>query len=584
MAERTLGSILEQAAQSRRGFRFLDRRERATFFDYGQILTRARNAAGALQRKGIRPGDKVALVLPTSPGFFDAYWGALLAGAVPVPLYPPVRLGRMDEYHERTARMLTAADAKIVCTDSRIQRILGRCVAQARPALGCVNLSEEPQASFDPVEGDPDAPALIQFSSGTTRAPKPVLLTHRQILANADAIRNAILASYPEKDGRVHSGVCWLPLYHDMGLIGCVLLAVSHGADLTLIPPELFIARPAMWLRALSAYKGTISPAPNFAYSYCVDRIRDRDLEGVDLSNWLCALNGAEPVTPGALERFIERFSPHGLRDHALTPVYGLAEAALAVTFSDLTRRFGVRRFDHEELLAGRARPDDKGKRLVSVGAPLPNYAVRVLNDEGRPLADGTIGRISVQGPSLMQGYFGNPELTARVLSDGWLDTGDLGFFCDGELYLYGREKDLIIIRGKNYAPQVIEQAVEDLAGSRKGCVAAVGYVPEDREGEVLLVFLERDSRGDLANDADLAKRAGRRITEATRLVPDTVVVLDPGTLPRTSSGKIRRAKTLAQHLAGTLSPPKQVSLFRMTAEMLRSSIAFARMGSKKDS
>ena len=582
MSERTLCSILERAAGSKRGFRFLDRKEEATFLNYKEIFEKVKGVAGAMQKMGLRPDDKVALVLPTSPDFFYAFWGTLFAGGVPVPLYPPVRLGRMEEYHEKTARMFMASDARLVCTDNRIKKILGRSVAKANPDLGLVTMDEIGDHELIQVSVKADDPALIQFSSGTTMDPKPVLLSHKQILANSDAIIKAILTNYPESPERIHSGVTWLPLYHDMGLIGCVILAVSHPADLTLIPPEVFIARPAIWLRALSKYKGSISPAPNFAFSYCVEKIKDADLEGVDLSNWCCALNGAEPVTHHALEKFIERFSKNSLPQKALTPVYGLAEAALAVTFSEMKERFKVIRFSPQALLEGVAKPDPNGKPLISVGTPLPGFDVRILDDEKNPLEENRVGNIFASGPSIMTGYFNKPEKTEKVISRGWLDTGDMGFFHQGDLFVFGRAKDLIIIRGRNYSPQTIEQAVDDVDGARKGCSAAVGHVSDASKGEGLLVFIERDKKTDSAKDIEIAKAASRKITETTQLVPDTVILLDPGTLPRTSSGKIRRTEILKRHLSKTLAPPKQVGIFQMTAEMIRSKLALSKTRGKK--
>jgi len=578
MSKSTIGAALKRAAASPRGLRFLDRRENETFFSYDQVYRRAQIVAGSFQRLGIRAGDKIGLILPTSPQFFDAFYGAQLLGAVPVPLYPPVRLGRLEEYHQRTAQMMNAADVRLVCTDPRINRILGRTLAGANPELGCLILEEPAGEPAKGVAIDPDAPALIQFSSGTTIMPKPVLLTHRQILANVAAMETEILKAYPEKSGIVHSGISWLPLYHDMGLIGCIMLAMYHAADMTLIPPELFIARPAVWLRALSKYHGTISPAPNFAYSLCADRIKDEDLQGVDLSHWLCALNGAEPVTPSVLDRFIDRFRRFGLRQEALTPVYGLAEAALAVTFSSLKKRFQITTFDDKLLAEGKVKADPNGKPLVCLGSPLPGYEVRFTDEEGEPCRRNEIGRVWVKGPSIMQGYYRKPRETEQALVDGWLDTGDLGFFYRKQLYLYGRAKDLIIIRGRNYAPQMIEQAINDLPGVRKGCTAAIGFVPEEGETEGLIVFVERDKSGNTTDDNKLGDEVSRRITEMTQLVAETVVVLDPGTLPRTSSGKIRRGETLKLYLADTLSPPKQMSVLRLAAEMMRSKIATARL------
>jgi acyl-CoA synthetase (AMP-forming)/AMP-acid ligase II len=574
----TLGELLVRAAESERGVRFLDAAEGdGERLSYRELLARARGVAGALQARGLAPGERVALVLPTGPAFYDAFFGCALAGLVPVPLYPPVRLGRLEEYHQRTAAMLRAAGARLVLSDRRIRRLLGRSIERAAPALGCeaVDALAPQEPSLAPVS--PDALAFVQFSSGTTVAPKPVQLTHRQVLANAAAIRAAILAAWPEGPELTHVGVSWLPLYHDMGLVGAVLVALSRPGELVLIPPELFVARPAVWLRALSRYRGTTSPAPNFAYALCAERIRDDELRGVDLSSWRIALNGAEPVTPGVLERFVDRFAPYGLRPEALTPVYGLAEASLAVTFSELRAPFRHRVFERGALVReGIARIAAEGQPLVSLGRPLPGFALRIVDAGGDELGPGRLGRVRVRGPSLMRGYLGMPEATAAVLRDGWLDTGDTGFLHEGELFLYGRAKDLLVLRGRNYAPQDVEHAVDDVPGVRTGCSAAVGLLSESGEGEELVLFVER-SRDAAGGNETLAERVRRRVLERTGLAPARVHVLEAGTLPRTSSGKIRRGETRRAFLAGELTPPERVTLLRLVREMLRSRLAFAR-------
>ncbi len=578
MAE-TLASQLEASAEGIGAITFVDARVNERQILHAELFVRARRAAGGLAARGVAPGDRVAIVAATSPEFFDGFFGALLAGAVPVPLYPPVRLGRLDEYHERTAAMLRAARARVVLTDARTRRVLGRTVERARPELGCTPLPEILREPAAPRPLDPDALALIQFSSGTTQAPKPVALTHRQILANVRAIGDAIRAAYPESESFHHVAVSWLPLYHDMGLVGGVFTSLCHGRDLVLIPPEVFLARPALWLRAISRHRATISPAPNFAYALCAERIRDEELEGVDLSSWRVAMNGAEPVTPRVLERFVERFAAYGLAPEALTPVYGLAEATLAVTFSALRRRFSVRCFRTQALLEEqRAVAAAQGTPLVSLGPPLPGFAVEIVDDEDRPLGQGRLGRVRVRGPSLMSGYDGMPELTARALRDGWLDTGDVGFLLDGELHLYGREKDLIIVRGHNHAPQDIEHALDDVPGVRTGCSAAVGALAADGGGEQLWVFVER-AQDAAVPDEEIAAGVRRRALERSGLHAARVLVLAPGTLPRTSSGKIRRAETLRLHQLGALDAPAPVTLPRLALEMLRSQRAFARAG-----
>jgi acyl-CoA synthetase (AMP-forming)/AMP-acid ligase II len=570
----TIAGLLERAARSARGIRFVDRAEGdGTRLGYAEVLERARGVAGALQRLDLAPGDRVALVLPTAPSFFDAFFGVMLAGFVPVPLYPPVRLGRLDEYHERTAAMLRASGARLVLSDRRIRRLLGRGVAAASVDLGCEAVDALEPAPAEPVAIAPDDLAFIQFSSGTTVAPKPVRLTHRQVLANVDAIRAAILSAHPEGPSLTHVGVSWLPLYHDMGLVGGVFVALSHPSDQVLIPPELFVTRPATWLRAISRWRGTTSPAPNFAYGLCADRIRDEELAGVDLSSWLVALNGAEPVTPGVLQRFVDRFAPLGFRPEALTPVYGLAEASLAVTFSSLRHPFRSTCFDRGALVdEGVARRSDDGLPLVSVGPALPGFGLRIADDAGAELGEGRLGRVWVRGPSLMQGYHALPDATSAALRDGWLDTGDTGFLEGGELYLFGRAKDVIVLRGRNYAPQDVEHAIDDLAGVRTGCSAAIGVVGDG--GEELVVLVERRAARD---DDALADRVARRVTERTGLVAARVVVLEAGTLPRTSSGKIRRAEARRLLEAGRLEAPQPVNLLRVAAEMLRSQVAFAR-------
>jgi fatty-acyl-CoA synthase len=557
------------------GLRFVDRSEAATWFGWGEVRERALAVCGGLLNLGIRKGDRVALVFPTGIEFFEGFFGTLLAGAVPVPLYPPVRLGRMNEYLHRTARMLERSGTRLVLADPRVRRILGEAVAAARPDLGCRTIGDLPGSAVEPARVDPEDLGLIQLSSGTTADPKPVALSHRAIAAQVEILNGF----WPDSGEVQHSGVSWLPLYHDMGLIGCIFPALLRDATLTLLGPELFVARPALWLRALSRYRGTISPAPSFAYSLCVTRVSDQEMEGVDLSSWRIALNGAEPVAPSVIRAFRDRFARWGFRPEALTPVYGLSEAALAVTFSDLDRPFRARRFDRETMAKKRrALETPDGREIVSVGRPVPGFRLRIVDEAERDLPDGHVGRVWAQGPSLMDGYLGDPQATARALRGGWLDTGDLGFLQEGELYLTGRAKEVIILRGRNYAPEEIELAVEGVAGVRAGCAVAVSWLPEDAPGEVLALFVE-SSREATASEIEALPEACREaVLGATNLSPDLVIVLAPGTLPRTSSGKLRRGETLHLYLAGELTPPSPVTPLRLAGAMARSSQAYARM------
>jgi len=595
VSEPTLGGLLVRAAKSEKGVRFLDRREQASFHSYSDLLAGARRAAIELAARGVGRADRVAIVLPTGPEFYHAFFGAVLRGAVPVPLYPPVRLGRLREYHQRTAGMIGGCRSRIVLADRRVARVIGTTVAAARPPLGLVTMNELGSGSGAagelPDEADPHAVALVQHSSGTTGRPRPVRLTHHAVLQNIGAIRRRLLAAYPDAEEGEHGAVSWLPLYHDMGLIGCVITALAHPADLTLIPPELFVSRPGSWLRTISRYRGTVSGAPDFAYSYCADRVTEEEMEGVDLSSWLVALNGAEPVTVDAMERFARRFERYGFRRSALTPVYGLAEATLAVTFSDPARPFRSVAVERDPLVRdGLVRPSKSGTvDLVSVGRPLDGVRVRIAPadggwGEGRP---DTVGRVLVSGPSLSDGYDDEASAVDPNATSGrdpeaseprWIDTGDTGFMLDGALFVYSRAKDVIVLRGRKYAPQDIERALHGLDGVRPGCTAALGVPPEPGLAEQLAVLVERvRSRSDDLDD-ELAREVSSRVASRTELTCDAVTILDPGTLPRTSSGKIRRAEARRLYLAGELRPPGRADVVSLLGETVRSRIALARL------
>ncbi|HSM08263.1 MAG TPA: AMP-binding protein [Gemmatimonadota bacterium] len=581
-SEPTLGRLLERAAASPKGVRFIDRHEDATYLSYADLLKRARQVSGGLQARGVAPGDRVAIILPTCPEFYDAFFGVSLTGAVPVPLYPPVRLGRLDEYRTQTADLLRDCRARLVLSDARTSRVIGRPVAAASPDLGLADVRElRGTGGFTARVRHHDV-ALIQHSSGTTGRPRPVRLAHRAVLANLEAIRDRILAAYPEVDDVEHAAVSWLPLYHDMGLIGCVLTSVAHPADLTLIPPELFVARPSVWLRVISRYRATVSGAPNFAYSYCAERIEPDTSAGLDLSAWRVALTGAEPVARSALDRFGERFRPHGFRPEALTPVYGLAEATLAVTFADPAAPFRSRRFDAGALaregLAREAADAAPPVELVSLGRPLGGVRLRIAAAGGGDVEDGVLGHVEVGGASLFDGYDDETRRTANPEAARWFDTGDTGFLLDGELYLYGRTKDVIILRGRKYAPQQVEQALDGLEGARRGCAAAIGLPLDDTGEERLVVLLERARGASPSSDGELAATARARVTERTGLVPGRVEVLEPGTLPRTSSGKIRRAEARSRYRAGRLREPGGSGMLRLAMEVVRSRIALSRL------
>ena len=575
MTPATLTAVFNECStSSHRGLSVVDRAGHPYRRPWAEIVEGARRIAGRLQSLSVEPGDRVALVYGTGFDFVEAFFGTLLTGAVPVPLYPPVRLGRLDEYHLRTSAMLRSVDASLLLCDRRIRRILGETIADTRLPNGCRTIDELPSGLFQPRDARLDELCLIQFSSGTTVEPKPVALTHQAVMAQVRTLN----AFWPDSDDVRHSGVSWLPLYHDMGLIGCLLTAVERPGDLTLIPPELFVASPALWLQTLSATRATISPAPNFAYGLCVEKINDRELEGVDLSDWRIALNGAETVVADVVRSFSDRFSRWGFRSEAMTPVYGLSEAALAVTFSSLEAAPASKRFSRTSLSSdGTAQEDPQGVEIVSVGTPIPGCAVEIRDMNGETRDDRQSGSVWVQSPSLMDGYFGNASASARTVTGDWLDTGDLGFLYDGELFLTGRAKDVLILRGLNHLPDDVESAIDGIAGLRTGCSAAVSYLPEDAAGEILVLLAERSREATDIDEGQLVTRCHRSILTKTGLDASRIEILEPGSLPRTSSGKIRRQKALELYLSGTLTPPEIVTPLRLLRTMAKSRAALRR-------
>ena len=568
----SLNEALERAAASgRRGLTFVAADESESALGWDAVRARAAQVAGALAALGVRPGERVSLVLPTGPDFMDAFFGTLLAGAVPVPLYPPVRLGRLPEYHAATARMLRLSGAVALLSDGRVGRLLGEVVRRAGPRLGLRSVGSLRESGASPVAlpADPGALALVQFSSGSTVDPKPVALSHRAVLAQTDALRALMPDDTPEDP---QLGVSWLPLYHDMGLIGCLLSAVTYPGPLVLLGPEVFLGRPALWLRALSRHRGTMTVAPSFAYAVCARRVKDEEMEGVDLSRCRLALNGAEQVSVEAARRFSDRFARWGFRPAALMPVYGLAEATLAVTFSP--PRAPLRTVPVDAVaLAREGRVFPGTRTLASVGIPVPGVSVEVRDEAGSVVPESVVGRIFARGPSVMDEYLGQPEATRAVLDGGWLDTGDLGFVQAGELVVCGRVKDVVVLRGANHAPQEFEDALEGVVGVRTGCAVALGFVPRGGDGEELLLLVETTPEA----SPDLVDRIRAAVAERTGVRPHTVQLLAPGTLPRTSSGKLRRSEALRRWTTGTLHPPARVTAVRLVAEMLRSALALTR-------
>ena len=551
----TLGATLFRAAElDAGGVDFWRSRGKVERWNYDRLVRDALVVAGALQQRGLRKGDRVAIVLPTHPDFYRAFFGVILAGAIPSALYPPVRLGKIKAWKERTQAMLRALACRAVLTDPRLFRLLEDPLGHESCDLGCLKvedlINEAQPGTY--VEGRSDDLAIVQFSSGATASPKPIALTHSNVLSNADAI----LRSFPG-DLSNHSGLSWLPLYHDMGLIGCLVSAMLAPGPLTLIPPERFVARPRIWLEALTDTEATISAAPNFAFGLCVDRISAEDLADLDLSNWRIAYCGAETVHAETLSAFTKHFAPVGFRQDALTPVYGLAEATLAVTMAEIGRPPRATDFSRQELEGkGLAVETASGARLVSLGRPVADVEVEIRDTQDRRLPSARVGRVCVRSPGVMQGYLDRPVETEETMPGGWLDTGDRGFLYQGDLYLCGRDKDIIIIRGWNYDPAQIEQSITRISGLRPGRVVALGC-PDSQTGTEDLILLAECSLRLLSPErSNIRAQIITIVQQNHNLSVSDLMLLPPNTLPLTSSGKIRRSEARSLWLQGELITP----------------------------
>jgi 1-acyl-sn-glycerol-3-phosphate acyltransferase len=524
-----------------------------TELSYADLHRDAVALAAGLQALGLAKGDSVAIMLPTGREFLAAFFGALVAGCVPVPLYPPARPSQLEDHLRRIAGILRNAEARVLVTVERAKPLvhLLRAQADSLQTVGTVADLSGAQAGYVPPAVLAADVAFLQYTSGSTGEPKGVVLTHANLLANLRAMWRA------SKVSRDDTFVSWLPLYHDMGLIGACLGALVLGFHLVLMSPLTFLARPARWLEAIHRHRGTVSAAPNFAYELCLSKLTDADLDSLDLSSWRLAFNGAEPVSPDTLERFAVRFARCGLRREALTPVYGLAECSVGLAFPPIGRGPLVDRVDRQRLVRdGVAAPasdkDPQPLRIVTCGLPLPGHELRVVDSRGRERPEREQGRVQFRGPSSTQGYLKNARANERLFDGGWLNTGDLGYIAGGELFLTGREKDIIIRGGMNIHPQELEMAVARLPGVRKGGVA-VFPASDARSGTERLVVLAETKLSEPGPRNELMQTITALAATLLGAPADDVVLAPPRSVLKTSSGKIRRAACRALYEQGRL-------------------------------
>jgi fatty-acyl-CoA synthase len=543
----TLTEALDFAAQGPTGVNLYGLRgELLDAIPYGDLRARARAMAVRLLAAGLEPGDRVGLVAETDADFVTAFFACQYARMTPAPLPLPAPLGGREAYVEQIGRMLASAKAAAVFgPESLLPWLQDAAAAGGARMAGAVSCLPQAVEADLPAPG-PDDPCYVQFSSGSTRNPTGVLCTHRALMANTFAITRHGLKVTP-----TDRAFSWLPLYHDMGLVGFLLSPLAAQMTVDLMPTGAFVRRPLLWLDLMSKNRATISYSPTFGYELCARR-GDGTREGLDLSAWRIAGCGGDMVRAGPLLAFAERYAAAGFSGRAFVASYGMAEATLALTMAPLDRGLTSDTVDVARMERDGVAARGSGARtrdFVRCGPVLPDHDLEVRDESGRPLAEGLVGRIFVRGPSLMRGYFGEPDASARVLSaDGWLDTGDLGYLVDGEIVPTGRAKDLILLNGRNVWPQDLEWTAEsEIERLRSGDVAA--FSVDEEAGEQLIVLVQArssdpEARRALAEDVAALLRARHGVEARVELV-------GAHALPQTSSGKLSRSKARALFLAG---------------------------------
>jgi acyl carrier protein len=542
-AAQTLGEALEYhaARQPERLTVVLYEDQKEHRITYRALWEAALGYAARFCDAGLQPGQSVAIMLPTCREYLYAFYGVLLAGGVPVPLYPPARLTTIEDHMTRHVGILRSAGAALMVTIPEAKPLAWLLRAQVE-TLQAVLVPEDLAGggtAFTPVRARGGHTAFLQYTSGSTGNPKGVVLTHANLLANVRAMGRAARA------GSSDVFVSWLPLYHDMGLIGGCFATMYLGFPVVLMSPLAFLSRPSQWLWAIHRHRGTISGGPNFSYELCLRRIPDAEIEGLDLSSWRFAFNGAEPVSPDTIAAFEAKFAPRGLGKNVVSPVYGLAECSVGLAFTPPGEPWRVDTLDRERFArTGEAVPaaahDPSPLKVVGCGTPIPDHDMRVVDAAGIELPDRHEGHLQFRGPSATSGYYRNPEATRALFQGEWLNTGDRAYLSGGMLYLTGREKDIIIRGGRNVSPYELEEAVGDIPGIRRGCVAVFGGA-DAASGTERVVVLAETREADAARHAELRRQINELAVGLIGAPADDIVLAPPHTVPKTSSGKIRR-------------------------------------------
>lgn len=534
-----------------RGIAIFDGRgRRAERRCYSELYEMANSSAARLTALGVDAGRPVLVALPTSWEWMEAWFGLLMLGALPVASSGAGGMAASGAQFDKVDKVMARIDARfVIATEAFREQAIEQGFDFADPGVVTIEQlrSTSPARTVAKPRSDGDDLAFLQLTSGSTGLPRAVMISHRAAIHNPIASVEAIGAPHDAPaDDWADAMVSWLPMYHDMGLIGCLILPILTGLDTWLLRPPTFLARPKLWLEHLGTHGTTFAPAPNFGYQLCVERIRPEQLEGVDLSGWRSALTGAEMIRPETTDAFIETFSPYGFRPTTFQPCYGLAEGTVAVTF-DL-RGEGIR-----TLPAPAGADTGFGmSRVVSTGSPIRDTHIRIAAPDGSELGEHVIGEVAIEGPGVFSGYYNDPEATAESLVNGWFATGDLGFLADGELYLTGRTKDLLIVHGHNIMPEEIERLADGVTGGGGMLRSAAFSVARGAGGEEAIVVVEVDGRDPdrlPALDREIRVQIGRSMG----LPLADLVFVRRGRIPRTTSGKMQRGELRHKYLDGSL-------------------------------